>query len=85
MYKVMLVDDERVILEGISQVVDWAAAGTELVDTARNGIEAFALYIICIFQMIGTAGKCVRIHHVHDGSRIIDLFRIRRRKAKHAV
>lgn len=40
MYKVMLVDDERVILEGISQVVDWAAAGTELVDTARNGIEA---------------------------------------------
>lgn len=40
MYKVMLVDDERVILEGISQVVDWAAAGTELVDTARNGVEA---------------------------------------------
>ncbi|MCZ4142564.1 hypothetical protein BZG17_32750, partial [Escherichia coli] len=40
MYKVMLVDDERVILEGISQVVDWAAAGTELVGTARNGVEA---------------------------------------------
>ncbi|KGE16735.1 response regulator transcription factor [Paenibacillus wynnii] len=40
MYKLLLVDDERLILEGISQVVDWAKAGTELVGTARNGIEA---------------------------------------------
>ena len=36
MYKVMLVDDERVILEGISQVVDWAAAGTELVEDSNK-------------------------------------------------
>jgi two-component system response regulator YesN len=41
MYKVMLVDDERMILEGISQVVDWRSSGTELIDTARNGIEAY--------------------------------------------
>ncbi|WP_416367193.1 response regulator [Paenibacillus sanfengchensis] len=40
MYKVMLVDDERVILEGMSQVVDWGAVGAELVDTAKNGLEA---------------------------------------------
>jgi two-component system, response regulator YesN len=40
MYKLLLVDDERLILEGISQVVDWNKAGTELVGTARNGIEA---------------------------------------------
>ncbi|MCE3200556.1 response regulator [Paenibacillus sonchi] len=40
MYKLLLVDDERLILEGISQVVDWAQAGTELAGTARNGIEA---------------------------------------------
>ncbi|MNO32115.1 putative response regulatory protein [compost metagenome] len=40
MYKLLLVDDERLILEGISQVVDWEQAGTELVGTARNGIEA---------------------------------------------
>lgn len=40
MYKLMLVDDERLILEGISMVVNWAEAGTELVGTARNGIEA---------------------------------------------
>ncbi|NOU96143.1 response regulator [Paenibacillus sp. LMG 31456] len=41
MYKVLLVDDERIILEGISNVVDWAKAGTELMGTARNGIEAY--------------------------------------------
>lgn len=41
MYKVLLVDDERMILEGISQVVDWGKAGTKLVGTARNGIEAY--------------------------------------------
>ncbi|MFC0211997.1 response regulator [Paenibacillus chartarius] len=41
MFRVMLVDDERIILEGISQLVDWHALGTELVATARNGVEAF--------------------------------------------
>ncbi|MGG1552163.1 response regulator transcription factor [Paenibacillus ferrarius] len=41
MIKVMLVDDERIILDGISRLVDWAALGTELVGTARNGVEAY--------------------------------------------
>ncbi|MEW4371357.1 response regulator transcription factor [Paenibacillus kandeliae] len=41
MYKVLLVDDERMILEGISSVVDWHGSGTELVGTARNGLEAY--------------------------------------------
>ncbi|WP_411348942.1 response regulator [Paenibacillus sp. WLX2291] len=41
MYKVLLVDDERMILEGISSVVDWQGSGTELVGTARNGLEAY--------------------------------------------
>lgn len=40
MYKVLLVDDERILLEGISTLVDWSSAGTTLVGTARNGIEA---------------------------------------------
>ncbi|WCM62939.1 response regulator transcription factor [Paenibacillus polymyxa] len=40
-YKVLLVDDERIIVEGISSVVDWAALDTELVATARNGIDAY--------------------------------------------
>ncbi|MFN7250364.1 MAG: response regulator [Anaerobacillus sp.] len=40
MYKVLLVDDERIILEGISSIVNWEQQGTVLVGTARNGIEA---------------------------------------------
>jgi len=40
MYKVLLVDDERIIVEGISRTVDWQAHNTELIGTARNGIDA---------------------------------------------
>ena len=43
MYKVLLVDDERLILDGISRMVDWAALRTELAGTARNGLEAYEL------------------------------------------
>src|SRR5690625_6932486 len=42
MYKVLLVDDERTILEGISGTVDWEAQGTKLCGTASNGLEALA-------------------------------------------
>ena len=40
MYKVLLVDDERIIVEGISKIVNWQAYGAELIGTARNGIDA---------------------------------------------
>ncbi|TDQ42377.1 response regulator transcription factor [Aureibacillus halotolerans] len=40
MCKVMLVDDERIILEGIAKLVKWNEAGTSLVATARHGAEA---------------------------------------------
>jgi two-component system response regulator YesN len=42
MYKVLLVDDERIIVEGISRTVNWNAFDTELAGTARNGLEAMA-------------------------------------------
>jgi two-component system response regulator YesN len=41
MYKVLLVDDEKIILDGISSIIDWNAAGTELAGTASNGLEAY--------------------------------------------
>lgn len=41
MYKVLLVDDEKIILNGISRIVNWESCGTELAGTARNGLEAF--------------------------------------------
>ncbi|WP_138751154.1 response regulator [Paenibacillus sinopodophylli] len=42
MYKVLLVDDERIIVEGISLTVKWQNYNTELAGTARNGLEAMA-------------------------------------------
>ncbi|WP_066053596.1 response regulator [Robertmurraya korlensis] len=43
MYKVLLVDDERIITDGMSKVIDWESIGTNLMGTARNGIEAFSV------------------------------------------
>lgn len=40
MYKVLLVDDERTILDGISSIVNWENQGVILSGTANNGVEA---------------------------------------------
>lgn len=40
MYKVLLVDDERMILDGISMIIDWESYGVQLTGKAMNGIEA---------------------------------------------
>ncbi|UOQ48202.1 response regulator [Gracilibacillus caseinilyticus] len=41
MYKVLLVDDERMILDGISTIVDWNKYQTQLIGKAINGLEAY--------------------------------------------
>jgi two-component system response regulator YesN len=43
MYKVMIVDDEPFISEGLSDAVDWSAFGLEIVGIAENGEEALEL------------------------------------------
>lgn len=43
MYRVVLVDDEQLILEGLSKVVRWADFGCEVAGTARDGREGLAL------------------------------------------
>ena len=45
MYKVLLVDDERIILEGISKIIEWEKLHTMLVGKATNGIEAYQLIV----------------------------------------
>ncbi|MGN7454127.1 response regulator transcription factor [Paenibacillus pasadenensis] len=40
MRSVLLVDDERLIVEGIAKVLDWSGLGLRLAGTARNGLEA---------------------------------------------
>ena len=40
MYRLMLVDDESDIREGLQEVVDFAKYGFEVVGEAANGLEA---------------------------------------------
>ena len=40
MIRVLLVDDEPLVLIGMRSMLDWAALGYELAGTARNGGEA---------------------------------------------
>jgi two-component system response regulator YesN len=43
MYKVLLVDDERIIREGIASLIDWTRFSLILSGTAQNGIEALKM------------------------------------------
>jgi two-component system, response regulator YesN len=43
MYKLILVEDEEDVREGLVQEIDWAACGFEIIDTAENGKEACEL------------------------------------------
>ena len=40
MFKVLLIDDESFILEGLKVLIDWESEGFEIVSTASNGQEA---------------------------------------------
>ena len=42
MYRVMLVDDEYMILEGLKWIIPWQELGFEIVNTARSAQEALA-------------------------------------------
>ncbi len=43
MYRVILVDDERLIIRGLSTVVPWAELGCEVAGTAHDGSDGLAL------------------------------------------
>lgn len=43
MYRVVLVDDERLILEGLSKVVNWQSMGCMVDGTAADGMEGLRL------------------------------------------
>lgn len=44
MKKVMLVEDEELILQGIRNIIDWEALGLDVVHMAHNGKEALSLW-----------------------------------------
>ena len=43
MVKLLLVDDEQPILDGLKQVIDWCDIGVEIIGTADNGQTALEL------------------------------------------
>ena len=43
MYRVILVDDERLIIRGLSTVVPWAELGCEVAGTAHDGVSGLKL------------------------------------------
>ena len=43
MYRVLLVDDEHIILDGLSRAVPWGDMGCEVVGTAANGEEGLRM------------------------------------------
>lgn len=45
MLRLMIVDDEQIIRESLSEMIDYASLGYELIATAKNGMEAYD--IIC--------------------------------------
>ena len=45
MWKAILVDDETIIRETMSKVVDWKKNGIELVGSCKNGLEAFDMIV----------------------------------------
>ena len=44
-YKIMLLDDEPILLEGLVRQTDWEAHGFELVCTARNGFDGLEKFL----------------------------------------
>jgi two-component system response regulator YesN len=42
-YKVLLVDDELIILSGLKFLINWKSIGCEIIDTASNGQEALKI------------------------------------------
>lgn len=40
MYNVMLIDDEKLIIQGLTNIIEWEEIGLKVVETALNGYEA---------------------------------------------
>lgn len=45
MYKLLIVDDERIIRETIATLIDWEAIGIEVIGAAENGYEAYDIIV----------------------------------------
>lgn len=78
MYRVMIVDDERVVCQGMQRLIDWGAYGFRVVQTAANGQEALELQLQEHFDLIVTDLKMPRM----DGVELVRQLSMRRETCK---
>lgn len=52
MYKVLLIDDEAVILQGLRTLIDWEALGVRIVGEARDGEEGMQQLEACMPDLV---------------------------------
>ena len=62
LYRVLLVDDEEDIREGISRKMDWLGLGFSLVGEAANGQDA--LELAESLRQIGSAHVCTPVSSI---------------------
>jgi len=81
MYKVLIVDDEPFILDGLPYVIDWEEHGAEIVASARSGEEALAILEQMTIHIVMTDIKMPGM----DGLQLIEQARSRGLNAKFIV
>ena len=47
MLKLIIADDERIIRESISRIIDWSSLGIELIGVCQDGAEAYDALSCC--------------------------------------
>ncbi len=67
MYKVMIVDDEPIILSGITHLLDWKEEGCEIIGYCRNGKDAYDFIGNTLPDIVITDIKM----HIMDGLELI--------------
>ena len=43
MHTVLIVDDEPIVREGLAYIIDWQAAGFEIIASASDGLEGIEM------------------------------------------
>ncbi|MFD0712675.1 response regulator [Paenibacillus sp. GCM10027626] len=81
MYKVLIVDDEPFILDGLPYVIDWEEHGAEIAATARSGEEALAILERQTIHIVMTDIKMPSM----DGLQLIETARSRGMNVKFIV
>ena len=80
MNKLLIADDEKMIRESICRAIDWKSLDISLVGAAKDGLEAYSIYldkypdiILTDIRMPGLSGLDLigRIHNINEDTQFI--------------